>query len=513
MSDDGTAAVLVAGAKARTTPLNQVATRCGPPNTNTAGHREWVGTSVRRMSAAVSRFKIRIDYMHLASLREADPGGPASYMASVEYPTGVHTRVLFSGALKGICVGLGYVESDWINVAIPAGAEWLCTIQGSSLGGSAYVPWNATNLDPRDSYYGALTFTGADYTMGNAPPSNQNNGSVWPSAVVSDVDCPSALLVGDSRVVGSNETIDSTLDLGELARSVGQVMAYISVARSGDYASYFMGDHAVRIDLAQYCTQAIFEYGINDIFNYGTSGFAAARLQRYTDAFLQMIPEDMPAFICTMTTSTTSTDGWTTTVNQTIMAGGRETVRVNENNRRRAVPAGWAGCIELADVSETARNSGIFKPNITADGTHLNQAGNLAIRNANIIQPVLKQTPRPIKRAKRIEPTKGNVNVLPAGKTLLEQETGRGYTNEGATAQTVFALPEALPGLTYTFIVQDADGIRVNAFSSDTIRIGATVSASAGNMQSTAIGSVVTLLAINQVEWVATISIGTWTVT
>lgn len=90
---------------------------------------------------------------------------------------------------------------------------------------------------------------------------------------------------------------------------------------------------------------------------------------------------------------------------------------------------------------------------------------------------------------------------------------GNTYSNEGAAAIVPFTLPSARVGYKFAFIVQDADGIRVTAASGDTIRINGSVSAAAGKIESTTVGSVVELLAINATEWVATRSSGTWTVT
>jgi hypothetical protein len=97
---------------------------------------------------------------------------------------------------------------------------------------------------------------------------------------------------------------------------------------------------------------------------------------------------------------------------------------------------------------------------------------------------------------------------------LINGESGNVLTNEGSTAQNYHTLPSAAAGYVFTFIVQDADGIRVTAASGDTIRLGASVSAAAGHIDSTTIGDSVTLKAINATEWVATSIVGAgWTAT
>jgi hypothetical protein len=87
------------------------------------------------------------------------------------------------------------------------------------------------------------------------------------------------------------------------------------------------------------------------------------------------------------------------------------------------------------------------------------------------------------------------------------------YTNEGASARVDVNLPTATSQLTYTFVVQDADGFRIIANSGDTIRIGDSVSTGAGRIDATLIGSTVVLVAINATEWIAIAFTGTWSVT
>lgn len=100
----------------------------------------------------------------------------------------------------------------------------------------------------------------------------------------------------------------------------------------------------------------------------------------------------------------------------------------------------------------------------------------------------------------------GSPNLLAAAetRTLL--------SNEGVTAQNYHTLPAAAAGIVFTFVLQDADGIRITAGSGDTIRVLSLVSPAAGYAESTTIGSAITLVAINATEWVAISAVGTWTV-
>ena len=100
----------------------------------------------------------------------------------------------------------------------------------------------------------------------------------------------------------------------------------------------------------------------------------------------------------------------------------------------------------------------------------------------------------------------GAPNILTVGesRTLL--------TNEGTTAENYHTLPLAAAGLTFTFYVQDTDGIRITANTADTIRVAAGVSAGAGFVRCATAGAIVRLTAINATEWVAEYQTGVWTV-
>lgn len=109
-----------------------------------------------------------------------------------------------------------------------------------------------------------------------------------------------------------------------------------------------------------------------------------------------------------------------------------------------------------------------------------------------------------------------NIEASTAGSgipnTLVLGENGKVLTNEGATARAYNALPAAVAGLDFRFVVQDSDGMRITAAAGDTIRIAGSVSAAAGYIQNATIGSAIHLIAINATEWIAVSYVGTWTV-
>lgn len=100
-----------------------------------------------------------------------------------------------------------------------------------------------------------------------------------------------------------------------------------------------------------------------------------------------------------------------------------------------------------------------------------------------------------------------------APNVLLVTESRKILANEGTLGEKNFhTLPLAAAGLVFTFICNDTDGIRATANTSDTIRVGSSISKAAGYIESTVVGSTVTLVAIDATEWIAVSFSGTWSV-
>lgn len=97
---------------------------------------------------------------------------------------------------------------------------------------------------------------------------------------------------------------------------------------------------------------------------------------------------------------------------------------------------------------------------------------------------------------------------------ITAADTGTQFDNAGAGGEVDFTLPTASKGLHYGFIVAAAQTLKVIAGTGATIAIGASISASAGNISANAKYAAVQLEAISATEWVATSgAAGTWTVT
>lgn len=100
-----------------------------------------------------------------------------------------------------------------------------------------------------------------------------------------------------------------------------------------------------------------------------------------------------------------------------------------------------------------------------------------------------------------------------AASTPAIDDSGTVYINTGSTAKANVTLPGANVtegGVEFTACVVDADGIRVTAAAGDVVYIGSTPSTSGGYIESTTIGSCVTIMSTDSTNWLATSLTGTW---
>lgn len=106
-----------------------------------------------------------------------------------------------------------------------------------------------------------------------------------------------------------------------------------------------------------------------------------------------------------------------------------------------------------------------------------------------------------------------DITVDADGATFTSGDSPAAISNEGAATLLTFNLPTAVADLEFWFYCQDADGLKVVAAAGDTIRIGADVSATAGNAETTQVGTVMHFKCLNATEWFCSLHAGTVTLT
>lgn len=118
-----------------------------------------------------------------------------------------------------------------------------------------------------------------------------------------------------------------------------------------------------------------------------------------------------------------------------------------------------------------------------------------------------------LRPARETAPTEINLAGVGSPNVIRADESGKTFLNTGATAQVYHTLPAPRVGLTYTFALTDADGIRIVVADSATTTIQDSETASAGAsdyIESTELGAVITLLATSTTQWLVVNKLGTW---
>jgi hypothetical protein len=325
--------------------------------------------------------------------------GTLNYYASLEYPNGNFNMFEWSAvqgtphARFGTATGGSTIESDLLGIGIPHGAKFkihliVVSASGTPLaipvsastvaGGSDATAYWATSAAMGTNDPWLLNFTGA--TTGSSGTSGAPN--IYPLAIKGVSSVPSVILYGDSRLSGKIDSTTSTAPasentnlgywgVGEIARTLDYGLPYANIGCESDTILQFTTNHALRAALASDHQYVHFEYGINDV----SAGRTAATIEGQLTTAYGYFPSQRVSQ-STIPPKTASSDSWATAVNQTV--DGFNSTRTALNDWIRTKPSPLWQYFEIADIMETARNSGIWKnvgdgsatAAMTGDGLH-----------------------------------------------------------------------------------------------------------------------------------------------
>jgi hypothetical protein len=379
--------------------LGQVATKSRIPTNNSTTNKQMNNRSHHVARDDITSLKIELPNWYWArksTLDEKVGGGNITYRASIEYPAGVFTQVLFSGAASVVVASGNSILSDFCTVAIPNGASFWVRVFAVAVSAIVFLDGDAAPVTQQvDTGNGeAMEFAASglsDLTMSGTITATLATVAApifSPTAIVAMTRKPSVLIIGDSRAWGYVDTLDSSGDLGEIARSIGPAYGYINAGSAGDFLSAFIAGGAKRAALKQYCSHVVIQTAINALRSGGSGqNKTAATVLGEQQSILAMFA-DKRCFVTTTAPQSGTTDNWATTANQTVNANSAQIIAFND--AVRAGVSGAVGYFDVADAVESARNSGKWKVDGTAfkwttDGLHETQFAYLAIKNGGAI--------------------------------------------------------------------------------------------------------------------------------
>jgi len=373
--------------------LGVVANRCSVPNQFNATLRQGMARSKHYATDNIKA--LALVYVNAwvrrtgGTVGEVNTGAPATFTAAIEYPSGTIAAVVtFGGATSGTVADGGTLQSDSVPVSIPIGAAFFVRTWMSCAAGLPHYYGGglatATGVNPAGESFVFSTTTTPDTTQTPGNFSNQSANYFYrPAAIIGMTTKPSFMLCGDSRLGNGvlNDTITDGYGLvGEIEKTLGLTYGTINAGCGGERVQNVASTgYTVRGSLIKYVSHGVVSYGINDICNFDAAGArSAAQVQSDITTFISRFG-GKPVYVATLSPVSTSTDSWATTGNQTTHANNA--VRVAHNAWVRSIVPPVAGYFEVADATESARDSGIWKaPSYTADGTHGNSTGTTAVK-------------------------------------------------------------------------------------------------------------------------------------
>lgn len=257
---------------------------------------------------------------------EAPVGQSCTIKAAIEIPQGGGTAsfpIWFAGQRSAALDDGAEIWSDPVGVEVPASTMfWVRVLYTAGGSGTQY---------PQANIYSTAddSWQSGDSVDGSGALSSENIGQgLYRPTVISGTPverAPQVIIIGDERAMG-NSAAPVSVSYFDIAFNG----AYVSVnlAADQDRASWFTTDHAYRGRFIAGCDYAIETYGGKDLDD--SDGLTAIQASRI--AIWELCKQrGLAVYADTVPPYTTSTDGWTTTTNQTRAWGANEPVRVQLN--------------------------------------------------------------------------------------------------------------------------------------------------------------------------------------
>lgn len=339
-------------------------TRLGMHNAGAVGAGSY--TSRTKATVRVSGFGLRLywtlAYPTGASTQETAYSGNTTIKAALELSDGTILFFYFNGARTITVAGGGIVCTDLLGVALTAGdVVWLrvyisnatalyLTDYPDHINGEGYM----SGVDQVDS--GVVTVSGGyAFTPQLATLQVQNLGN-------------GVVLFGDS-IVGA--TLDVFGGGGYLTRAFTATHPTLNLGNSSEGVNNFLNQAQTKNRMALAALSGA-EYAVlswtNDPYQGRTLSQYQADIRTAVD---RIAAYGLKVLVCTLTPRTTSTDGWKTTANQSIITPAFDAVRLAINAWLRTEFRS-SNLVGIADVAAIVETNSLWKApagGITDSGT------------------------------------------------------------------------------------------------------------------------------------------------
>jgi hypothetical protein len=321
--------------------------------------------------------------------------------ASLEYPVGTFTKLTFAeGSSSYLLPWNGIIKTDVALVELPANTEFQIRTCVTVQTGQVWLKQYITNGGTEGAVIGSdMTLSGTiggsiDFAFGPTVVAGVGTSRAY-----------SVLELGDSIAVGQGDSGGANYKFsydarGLFGRTFTNQFPNFACAKAGETLAHWLPvSRRVFSPFLSLCERFICELGRNDL----NAGVDTTTLQtNYITVWDSLLMRGVVGYQTTITPQTTSTDNWATTTNQTPSSNNATRIALNDWFRdgapldvvsRVAASVGATGStviragqmghpllgfFDVADQVESARNSGLWKPGYSGDGTHATPTGYIA---------------------------------------------------------------------------------------------------------------------------------------
>jgi hypothetical protein len=330
-------------------------TRCGQPHTSTTASAGAFTGRVAYTTGPVASADLRFCFSNWMSLAspgsssspsEGTPGASCTIKAAIEMPQGSGTvsfPIWFDGDRTVALDDGAEVWSDPVGMELPAGTAFYVRVLYTPAG-SVYPQANMYSTAD-DSWVAGDSVDGTGVLSNNADTIALYRPTAITGTPMARV--PQVVIIGDERAMGNN---DPPTYSGYINTALGDSFVTVNLGSDQDRSNQFTSDHPYRGRFIAGCDYAIETYGGKELDSYDT--LATIQASRMT-VWQLCRQRNLIVYADTVPPYTNSSDGWTTTANQTHgWPDGSEAVRVQLNQWLRA------GAPILAGVAVTPGTSG-----------------------------------------------------------------------------------------------------------------------------------------------------------
>jgi hypothetical protein len=260
------------------------------------------------MRGAVTSGKLAYVLQNFYTQPGSTETAPASMTCtgSLEYPQGTFQQMT-SGASASVTVAANsLLVTDYFANPPPVGATFWTWLYCNETGG---VPERAIGIPP-GAYSNHSTTAMTDYTM-TGPGSSLQSGAQYPGSnlgygivpvVIGQTKSRSVAGTGDSRMGGTGDTFDgASPTIGHVCRSVDAMgAACLNLGIGSDTASAYIASHANRLALANYASDQIWAYPVNDIYSGAYNIANLSTVQGWATTFKSYFSASVPVSIVTI---------------------------------------------------------------------------------------------------------------------------------------------------------------------------------------------------------------------